>query len=63
MRCYNRDGQAEKYTKKFVLAVLRGLTREIDSVKAIGSVEVGVTREESNVLVLGVRGGAAERVW
>ena len=43
LRCYNRDGQAEKYTKKFTLAVLKGLKRETDSVKAIGSMEVSVT--------------------
>ena len=37
--------------KKFVLAVLTGLSEgEIDSVKTIGSVEVGDTCEESNVL-------------
>ena len=28
MRCCNRDGQAENYTKKFVLAVFKGLKRE-----------------------------------
>ena len=38
--------------KKFVVAVLKGLKREIDSVKAIGSIEVGVTCEEPNVLEL-----------
>ena len=32
MRCYNRDGQAKKNMMKFVLAVLKGLKREIDSV-------------------------------
>ena len=38
--------------KNFVVAVLKGLKREIDSVKAIGSMEVGVTCEEPNVLEL-----------
>ena len=38
--------------KKFVVAVLSGLKREIDSAKAIGSMEVGVTCEEPNVLEL-----------
>ena len=52
LRCYNRDGQPENCTKKFVLVVLKGLTREIDSVKAISSMEDGVTCEESHVLEL-----------
>ena len=39
--------------KKFVLAVLKGLKREIVSVKVIGSMEDGVTCEEPE--------GAAER--
>ena len=51
-RCYNRDGQAQNYTKKFVLAVFKGLKREIDSVKVVGSMELAVTREEPNVLEL-----------
>ena len=38
--------------KNFVVAVLKGLKGEIDSVKAIGSMEVGVTCEEPNVLEL-----------
>ena len=38
--------------KNFVVAVLKRLKREIDSVKAIGSIEVGVTCEEPNVLEL-----------
>ena len=37
LRCCSRDGQA-------------GLKREIDSLKAVGSMEVGVPCEESNVL-------------
>ena len=52
MRCYNRDGQAKSHMKKFVLAVLKGLKTEVDTVKAIGSMEVGVTCEEPNVLEL-----------
>ena len=36
--------------KNFVVAVLKGLKREIDVVKAIGSMEVGVTCEEPNLL-------------
>ena len=36
----------------FVLAVPRGFKNEIDSAKAIGSMEVGVTCEEPNVLEL-----------
>ena len=51
-RCYNRDGQAQNYTKKFVLAVLKGLKREIDSVRVVGSMELAVTGEEPNVLEL-----------
>ena len=35
-----------------MVAVLKGLKREIDSVKAIGSMEVGVTCEEPDVLEL-----------
>ena len=34
------------------MAVLQALKREIDSVNAIGSMEVGVICEESNVLEL-----------
>ena len=51
-RCYNKSGQAKNHMKNFVVAVLKGLKREIDSVKAIGSMEVGVTCEEPNVLEL-----------
>ena len=53
MRCYNQDGQAKNYMNWFVLAVLiKGLKREIDSVKAMGSMEVGVTCDEPDVLEL-----------
>ena len=52
MRCYNRDGTGQESHKNFVVAVLKGLKREIDSVKAIGSMEVGVTYEEPNALEL-----------
>ena len=40
-----------------MVAVFKGLTTEIDSVKAIGSMEVGVTCEEPNVFdsISGVR--------
>ena len=38
--------------KNFVIAVLTSLKREIDSAKTIGSMEVGVTCEEPNVLEL-----------
>ena len=48
-RCYNKGGQAKNYMKNFVAAVLKGLKREFDSVKAIGSMEVSVTCEEPNV--------------
>ena len=49
MRCSDKDGQAKNSTKKFVLAVMKGLKREIDSVKATGSMEVDVTCEEPKV--------------
>ena len=38
-----QSGQAKNHMKNFVVAVLNGLKREIDSVEAIGSMEVGVT--------------------
>ena len=38
--------------KNFLVAELKGLKREIDSVKAIGLMEVGVICEEPNVLEL-----------
>ena len=44
--------QAKNHIKNFVVAVLKGLKREIDSVKAISSMEVGVTCEEPNVIEL-----------
>ena len=34
---------------RFVLSVLTGLKNEIDSAKAIGSIEIGITCEEPNV--------------
>ena len=49
-RCYNKSGQAKYHMKNFVVAVLKGLKRERDSVTAIGSTEVGVICEEPNVL-------------
>ena len=52
MRCYNRDGQAKSHMKNFAISVLKGMKREIDSVKAIGSMEVGVICEEPDVLEL-----------
>ena len=51
-RCYNRDGQAKSHMKNFVIAVLKGLKREIDSVKAVGFKEVGVICVEPIVLEL-----------
>ena len=52
MRCYSGGGQAQNHMKNFVVAVLKGLEREIDSAKEIRSMEVGVTCEEPNVLEL-----------
>ena len=52
MRCYNKDGQAKGHMKNFVIAVLKGLKREMNSVKTIVSMEVGITSEEPNVLEL-----------
>ena len=52
MHCYSRDKQAMHHIKNFVVAVLKGLEREIDPVKASGSMEGGVTCEEPNVLEL-----------
>ena len=52
MRCCHRDGQAKGHMKNFVFAVLKGLKREVDAVKAIGSMEVGIICEEPNVLEL-----------
>ena len=49
MRCCNGDGQAKNHMKNFVVAGLKGLNREGDSVKAPCSMEVGVTCEEPNV--------------
>ena len=36
--------------KNFALAVLKGLNRDLESVKALDSVEVGITCEAPNVL-------------
>ena len=49
-RCFNKGGQAKNHMKNFVVAVFKGLKREIDSVN--GSMKVGVTCEEPNVLEL-----------
>ena len=43
-----KDGQAQNHMKNFVVVLLKGLKREI-SVKAIGSMEVGVTFEPNVV--------------
>ena len=51
-RCYNKGGQARNHMKNFVVAVLKGLKREVDSVKAICSMEVSVICEEPTVLEL-----------
>ena len=48
--CCNEDGQTKSHVKNVVMLVSRGLTREIDSVKEIGSNEVGGVGEESNVM-------------
>ena len=47
-----KGGQAKNHVKNFVVAVSKGLKRELDSVKALGSMEVGVTCEEPNVIEL-----------
>ena len=49
MWCCGKDGQAKSDVKNFV-SVFRGLRKEIDSVKAMGSKEVGGFGEESNVM-------------
>ena len=51
-RCCNNCRQVKNHMKNFVVAVLKGLKREVDSVKAIGSMEVGDTCEEPNMLEL-----------
>ena len=50
-RCFYKDGQAQNHMKNFVVVLLKGLKREI-SVKSIGSMEVGVTFDEPNVVEL-----------
>ena len=49
MRCYHRDGQARGHMKNFVIALLKGLKKESGSVKALGSMEVGITCEVPDV--------------
>ena len=49
MRCSDRDVQGRGHMRNFVIAVLKGLKREIGSVKAIGSMEVGIICEGPNV--------------
>ena len=63
MRCHNSDGQAKKHMKNFVLAWLKGLKKETDSVEAIGSMEVDVTCEEPNVLELDEYAEALQNVF
>ena len=48
----NRDEQAKNHMQNFVVSVRKGLKRVIDIVKAMGSVEAGVTCEEPDVLEL-----------
>ena len=50
MCCFNEDGPARDHVKHVVMNVSGGLKREIHSVKAIGSSEVGGVGEESNVM-------------
>ena len=52
VRCYNREDRAKNNMKNFVSAVLKRPMREMDPVRAIGSMEVGVTCEVPNVLEL-----------
>ena len=46
----SEDGQARDHVKNVVMNVSCGLNREIDSLKAIGSYDVGGVGEESNVM-------------
>ena len=62
-RCCNKGGQAKNHMKNSVVAALKGLKREIDSVKAIGSMEVGVTCEEPNALELDEDGEELHNVF
>ena len=48
MRCCNKDERTKIHVKNVILMVSTGLKRNIDSVKAIGSEEVGRVGEESN---------------
>ena len=47
MLCCNKDERTKTNVKNIILMVSRGLKRNIDSVKAIGSKEVGRGGEES----------------
>ena len=49
MCCCNKEKRTKIHVKNVMMMVLRGLKREHDSVKAIGSKEVGRAVEESNV--------------
>ena len=46
------NSECKNHMKNCVIAVQRSMKREIDSAKAIGSMEVGITCEEPNVLEL-----------
>ena len=50
MCCCNVDGQARDHVKNVVMNASGGLKRKIDSVKTIGSYEVGGVGEEPNVM-------------
>ena len=50
MCCCNEDGPKKSHVKNVVMIVSGGLKREIDSMKATGSNEVGRVGEESNVM-------------
>ena len=55
------NSQAKRHMKNFVIAVSKGLKREMDSVKVSGSMKVGITCEKPNVLELDeVRGKIAK---
>ena len=46
--CCNKDERTKIHVKNVMLMVFRGLEREIDLVKAVGSKEVGEVGEEFN---------------
>ena len=48
--CCNKEKRTKIHVKNVMMMVLRGPKRENDSVKAIGSKEVGRAVEESNVM-------------